>query len=135
LVDFGVFVGLGDMEGTQEGALLIDGRTEGRELADGRTEGSSDGKTLGSSDGKTLGSSDGKTLGSPDGKTLGSFDGVLDGDGDTLGAHESYSIIPFHTRGEKLNTNGNTFPYPSRISISLFSAATLPTAMPVVYAM
>ena len=106
LVDFGVFVGLGDMEDTQEGALLIDGRTEGRELADGRTEGSSDGNTLGSSDGKTL--TDGKTLGLSDEETL------TDGDGDTLGAHESYSIIPFHTRGKKRfpnpPLNGNLFP-------------------------
>eukprot|EP00979_Chaetoceros_neogracilis_P018427 scaffold10589_cov224-Chaetoceros_neogracile.AAC.4 len=62
LVDFGVFVGLGDMEGTQEIAILIDGSAEGKELADGRTEGSSDGNTLGSSDGSTEGSSDGNTL-------------------------------------------------------------------------
>jgi len=88
LVDFGVFVGLlGDMEGTQEGALLIDGRKEGRELADERTEGSSGGNKLGSSDGKTL--TNGKTLGLSDG------DKLTDGDGDTLGAHESYSIISF----------------------------------------
>jgi hypothetical protein len=30
LVDFGVFVGLRDMEGMQEGAILIEGRAEGR---------------------------------------------------------------------------------------------------------
>ena len=63
MVDFGVFVGLGNTEGTHKGAILIDGSAEGKELADGRTEGSSDGNTLGSSDGRTEGSSDGNTLG------------------------------------------------------------------------
>ena len=104
LVDFGVFVGLGDMEGTQEGAILIDGRTVGRELADGKTEGSSDGRrqglpvgsTEGSADGKTLGSSEGRTEGSSDGKTL--ADGSTDGssDGRTEGSSEgnTFSIIP-----------------------------------------
>jgi hypothetical protein len=84
------------MEGTQEGALLIDGRIEGRELADGRTEGSSDGNKLGLSDGNTLGSSDGRTEGSADGNTLGDEEtlGETLGDGDTLGGSAKILVAP-----------------------------------------
>jgi|AntRauTorckE5430_2_1112549.scaffolds.fasta_scaffold05753_2 hypothetical protein len=124
LVDFGVFVRLGDTEGTQEGAILIDGlqmagwRQRPRNLAhpmerlrdhlmvrhlahpmEGGTEGASDGEKLGSSDGKTEGASDGEKLGSSDGKTEGASDGETlgssNGSTETVAALPPTSSLPF----------------------------------------